>query len=515
MVRYSLRTFWLILFFAMFLASSIYSVVEYTLDYNNLAKHEKNEILREIDSFTNDLSLLIDKNDSNRIFQYIKSSSEINNMIFSLTLVKNDKVYFSSNSNYIGKDYNSFNCIGIDKFMQMQELDADRTVCKSLITKSLSGSEHYILIVEINPANFQKYLSAVLSYKLIAIFTMSVVSLFMLIFMLNKILINPINIINKKLEKKDFTYSNFPLIDIDNIDKSIFNSIKEIHSKNILLDSIINQIDDLIFFKDKDFKYFGCNNAFLKFVGKSKEEMIGHDDFELFPHEMAKLFREMDIKMLREKKTRSNYEWVIYPNGTKVYLLTQKIPFYYNGDGDAGILGISRDLTELHLVQKEIEDQAYIDELTKVNNRKSFNKRIEEYISLFNRYKTPFSILMYDIDDFKKINDEFGHNIGDEVLVQMSKLVQSCIRENDHLFRIGGEEFIVLFPQTSIKQAKIVAEKIRESVENSLDTINKRKITISIGLTEVQEGDTEDIIFKRVDELLYRSKKEGKNRVSC
>lgn len=514
MGRYSLKTFWLILFFAMFVASSIYSVIEYTLDYNNLAKHEKDDIVREIDSFNNDLSLLIDENDSNKISRYIKSNSDINNMILSLSLVKNDKVYFSSNTNYIDRDYNSFECIGVDEFIQVHDFSVNRLVCKTLTTTNLSKPEHYILLVEINPKNFKRYISSTLSYKLIAIVTMSVISLFMLIFMLNKILINPINIINEKLEKKDFNYSNFPLIDIDNIDKSIFNNIKEIHSKNILLDSIINQTDDLIFFKDKDFKYFGCNNAFLRFVGKSKEEMIGHDDFELFPHEMAKLFRDMDEKMLQEKKTRSNYEWVTYPNGTKVYLLTQKIPFYYDEDGDAGILGISRDLTELHLVQKEIEDQAYIDELTKVNNRKSYNKRLGELLSMFNRYKTPFSILMYDIDDFKKINDLYGHQAGDKVLVEMSKLVDSCIRENDHLFRVGGEEFIILFPHTTLQQTIKVADKIRESVEDTLDTLKDRKITISIGLTEVKEGDTEDIIFKRVDELLYRSKKEGKNRVS-
>ena len=111
---------------------------------------------------------------------------------------------------------------------------------------------------------------------------------------------------------------------------------------------------------------------------------------------------------------------------------------------------------------------------------------------------------MYDIDDFKKINDEYGHSIGDDVLVEMSKLIKAHIRDSDYIFRIGGEEFIVLLTETQIDKAKLVAEKIRDSVENDLKTINDKKITISIGLTEVNENDMEDIIFKRVDELLYK-----------
>ncbi len=162
---------------------------------------------------------------------------------------------------------------------------------------------------------------------------------------------------------------------------------------------------------------------------------------------------------------------------------------------------------------KKVKALSYTDELTQINNRKSFNKRISESISLYNRYKTPFSILMYDIDDFKKVNDTYGHSVGDKVLIEMTNLVKNLIRENDYIFRVGGEEFVIILSDTNIDESQSVAEKICKEV-SELEIIENEKITISIGLIEVKNGDTEDSIFKRVDSLLYFSKLNGKNRVS-
>jgi len=177
-------------------------------------------------------------------------------------------------------------------------------------------------------------------------------------------------------------------------------------------------------------------------------------------------------------------------------------------------IGVVIDITELYLTQQRLLEQTYVDHLTKLNNRRSYNENIEKLISQYKRYKTPFSILMYDIDDFKNINDTYGHSVGDDVLVEMSKLIKSYIRDSDYIFRVGGEEFIILLTETQIDKAKLVAEKIRYSVENDLKTINDEKITISIGLTEVKENDTEDMIYVRVDELMYKSKNGGKNIVN-
>jgi len=280
-----------------------------------------------------------------------------------------------------------------------------------------------------------------------------------------------------------------------------------------ILQSILDKTDDLIFLKDANFSYLNCNDAFAKSVGKSKDTIIGSSDFDLFDNITASFFREKDLEVLKKNKILSNNEWSKYQNRQNVYLHTQSIPFKYDKDG-IGVLGISRDITELHLTQKKLETKTYIDDLTKIYNRKSYHEYINKLLSQFNRYDTTFSMMMFDIDDFKKINDAHGHHLGDEILIELAKLIKTHIRNSDYIFRIGEDEFVILFTETSIYEAEIVAENIRVSVENNLKTLKDERVTISIGLTEVDKNDTEDLIYKRADGLLYYSKINGKNIVS-
>lgn len=288
--------------------------------------------------------------------------------------------------------------------------------------------------------------------------------------------------------------------------------IEYLQSNNLLLSSVINLIDDLIFYKDKDFKYIGCNKAFLKFINKSAEELIGKDDFEIFDHALASTFRHNDKRMLVEGKTRTNEEWVTYPDGSTVYLLTKKTPFVYD-EFNTGILGISRDVTSLEKANQQLTEQTLLDELTQIKNRKAYNHKIKELLAAFNRYQTAFSIISIDIDDFKKINDNFGHDTGDKVLQSFSALIESHIRQTDHLFRIGGEEFIILSESKTKSDAIALAEKLRKIVENNC-LLPQISITISLGICEVKSGDCSNSIAKRVDTLLYHAKSHGKNIVS-
>jgi diguanylate cyclase (GGDEF)-like protein len=134
-------------------------------------------------------------------------------------------------------------------------------------------------------------------------------------------------------------------------------------------------------------------------------------------------------------------------------------------------------------------------------------------LSLYQRHNTVFSFLIFDIDDFKYINDNYGHTVGDKVLIELCALVQKQIRMTDYLFRVGGEEFIILFANTSQKEVASVAQKLRITIEKELNVLENRKITVSMGLTQVQSQDTQESIFNRADELLYEAKKKGKNQV--
>lgn len=154
------------------------------------------------------------------------------------------------------------------------------------------------------------------------------------------------------------------------------------------------------------------------------------------------------------------------------------------------------------------------DSLTQVSNVKAYKETIEHAFALYKRYQVPFSMIILDIDDFKAVNDKYGHRTGDRVLVELCSSVQKCIRTTDKLFRVGGEEFVILCHNTPLSNAAEVSEKIREHIEQMLLAIPKIKITVSIGVTEAQIEDTEDSLYRRADELLYRSKANGKNRVS-
>jgi diguanylate cyclase (GGDEF)-like protein/PAS domain S-box-containing protein len=278
------------------------------------------------------------------------------------------------------------------------------------------------------------------------------------------------------------------------------------------LSSVIDLIDDLIFYKDKHFKYIGCNAAFLNFIDKKTEELISKDDFELFDDNLASQFRKHDKLMLAEGNVRSNEEWVTYPNNKRVYLLTKKIPFVYDGT-NTGILGISRDITSLEKASQKLQEQTLLDELTRVKNRKAYNLKIKSLLAVYERYQTSFSIISIDIDDFKDINDNFGHDVGDTVLRNFGALLESNIRETDHLFRIGGEEFVILSESKTKVDAIKLAEKLRHIVASTA-LLSEINITISLGICEVTIGDSPNSIAKRVDNLLYEAKSHGKNKVT-
>jgi diguanylate cyclase (GGDEF)-like protein len=157
------------------------------------------------------------------------------------------------------------------------------------------------------------------------------------------------------------------------------------------------------------------------------------------------------------------------------------------------------------------------DSLTDLYNRRFFENIAKNTISVAKRQKTNFSSLMIDIDKFKNINDTYGHSTGDEVLKSLAGILKKFTRESDVVARFGGEEFVILLPNTDIAGAKIIADKIRLRVEGNQLQINGASInyTISIGVSQFNETiDTlVDTILDRADKALYEAKNAGRNKV--
>ena len=338
-------------------------------------------------------------------------------------------------------------------------------------------------------------------------------------------------LINKDLNIKEFIFSeNYPKtinFEISKREKNIIITLliflfivfcliiylirKNSHTRK-LLHTVINTTDDLIFYKNCKLQYIGCNKSFENVSGKKESEIIGKDDFELFEKDIAQIFREQDLAILNNDRLSTSDEWLKIDD-KKLLFQTKKIPFKYKEKNKKGILGISRDITILHEIQEKLKEQAYYDDLTKIFNRKAYNERIQEKFDMFNRYQIYFCIATYDIDDFKHINDTYGHDMGDKVLIEITNEIRNSIRKTDLLFRIGGEEFMIIFSKTLMQEAYEVVEKTRVDISN-MSIIENEKITISIGITEVKKDDTPDLIYERADKLMYKSKKNGKNQTT-
>jgi diguanylate cyclase (GGDEF)-like protein len=166
--------------------------------------------------------------------------------------------------------------------------------------------------------------------------------------------------------------------------------------------------------------------------------------------------------------------------------------------------------------QKELEFLANTDVLTNTNNRRKFFTSGEEIFDLANRYDFDFSIISIDIDHFKFVNDTYGHNIGDEVLIEFSNIISKHIRRKDMFARIGGEEFVVITRETSYQEGFEIAEKLRFEVEREHIFVGDFEISITISCGVVQYDSTYssfDEMMIQVDKALYDAKEAGRNRV--
>lgn len=175
---------------------------------------------------------------------------------------------------------------------------------------------------------------------------------------------------------------------------------------------------------------------------------------------------------------------------------------------------VAQRTRELSKANRHLEEIAIRDALTGLANRRYFDEKLLELFHAFQRTKRPFTLMIIDIDHFKRVNDEHGHAHGDKVLKALAQRLQEQVRVTDFVARYGGEEFAVLLPETPAEpDAKGVAEKIRKTVESSRFP-GELKITISIGLSQVVPEDDElSALFERADRALYRAKEEGRNRV--
>jgi len=165
----------------------------------------------------------------------------------------------------------------------------------------------------------------------------------------------------------------------------------------------------------------------------------------------------------------------------------------------------------------EMEKLAITDALTGLYNSRQFFRQIKQEIKRYARYSRPLSLLILDIDFFKNYNDTWGHLEGDKVLMQIGRIISSCMRSMDSAYRYGGEEFAIILPETGIKKACVVGARIKDKIAAEIfkpEDDKKASVTVSLGASEVLKGEDFTAFIKRTDKALYKSKETGRNKLT-
>ena len=275
----------------------------------------------------------------------------------------------------------------------------------------------------------------------------------------------------------------------------------------------LEQTDDLLLMTDVEGKIIYVNKRLVEKMGYTKEELIGQQTniFKSGKHS-RRFYKRLWDTILAAKK----YNGLIVNRtkaGKRIYLETTITPVFDKEGSLESFVSTSKDVTYQIKTKKRLKNLAMVDTLTKVLNRYAIDKEIDYYISVAQRHSVPFSLIMLDIDYFKKINDTYGHYIGDVVLKNISKLLRKNIRKIDKLGRWGGEEFIIILHATTQRRAVQKAEELRKLIEKNI--IDKKyKITASIGVTSYRQEERKNSLLTRVDDALYRAKEKGRNCVA-
>ena len=357
---------------------------------------------------------------------------------------------------------------------------------------------------------------------------------------LDELLENDRKVINEKVsltkEETNVIKSSGKILTYKVIKTPIFNAIGEVigisgistditlqkkletdnQNQKHLLDVVLNNVDAYIYMKDAQRRYRYVNSRVAELIGLPAEEIIGKFDHDVVPPKYAEHFWKND-KVVFERNEKVVMNETLEDADKKVHhYLSTKVPFQLNGDLQT-MVAFSTDVTELYQLKEKFEQLANTDELTAIYNRRYFFENANREFKRAKRHQQPMAVISLDVDHFKAVNDQYGHPIGDQVLIKISQLISTTIRAEDIFARIGGEEFSILLPNITKPKSLQAAERLRELLDTSPILINnniKLPIKISLGVSVIKASDScfQDL-YARSDSALYKAKSHGRNHV--
>lgn len=281
-----------------------------------------------------------------------------------------------------------------------------------------------------------------------------------------------------------------------------------------ILARALNATAEPIMVTDAQAKIIFTNNAFSEIAGYQADEVIGktpailksgHHDENFYTQLKATINAGQDYQAVFVNKRQDG----------DLYYAEQSISPIFDDKGNiTHFVSVSKDVTERIKAEQALMQSATLDKLTGLLNRNHGETLLKDGFSKASANNIPLNLIMCDIDHFKKINDNFGHPAGDEVLKDVAVIIRKAVRSNDAVIRWGGEEFMILLTHCNQAAAVELAERIRSRVANHHHkTVGQ--VTISLGLAELQPGESLEQCVSRCDTALYQSKREGRNRLSA
>jgi len=288
---------------------------------------------------------------------------------------------------------------------------------------------------------------------------------------------------------------------------------EEIRASEERFRSLFEQSMDAIYVVDYDGSNMKANRAWMQLFGYTSADLATLNVIDLYanPADRESLLRRISRTSVVADEVRFKKK-----DGT-VFDCARTVAARRDRRGNiVAFQGIMRDITEQKRAYIELERLARYDTLTGLLNRRAVLERLEEWMRHIERYKGKFCVIMLDLDHFKHVNDDYGHQVGDRVLAQTAEVLRQSLRQTDIVGRYGGEEFLVILPRTDCEGARVVAERIRtlmQVTEMSDGRGQTFTLTVSLGLGERFESDSVDSLVGRADEALYKAKENGRNRV--
>lgn len=278
-----------------------------------------------------------------------------------------------------------------------------------------------------------------------------------------------------------------------------------------LLSSALEASGDPVLITDPDGVIVFANGAFLELSGFDADTVVGATPalFKSGEHDEG-FFAEMWAVLRRGETFRGEFV-NRRPDGEKIHLEQTITPIRGESGAVTHFVAFGKDVTERVRMEDEVRRLAETDWLTGLANRLTLGHRLEGELDRCARYERPLAMIMFDIDHFKAVNDQYGHDTGDVVLKAVARTVDEQLREQDLLGRWGGEEFLIVLPETEGEGAVAAAEKLRRSIA-ALDLPDAPTVTASFGVTERLPGDTPRSITRRVDQAMYQAKEGGRDR---